>query len=64
MFVDVENIVRASRYAAVTAYLYERAGDLEHAAGLFAEASRAATSLPERDYLTREAARVRQQLRP
>jgi RNA polymerase sigma factor (sigma-70 family) len=53
-----------SRYAAVTAYLHERAGDLEHAAELYAEASRAATSVPERDHLTREAARVRQLLRP
>jgi RNA polymerase sigma factor (sigma-70 family) len=52
------------RYSAVTAYLHERAGDLEHAAELYAEASRAATSVPERDHLTREAARVRQLLRP
>jgi predicted RNA polymerase sigma factor len=52
------------RYAAVKAYLHERAGDLEHAAELYAEASRAATSVPERDHLTREAARVRQLLRP
>ncbi|HVV10032.1 RNA polymerase sigma factor [Amycolatopsis sp.] len=48
------------RYAAVTAYLRERAGDLERAAELYAEASRAATSVPERDHLTREATRVRQ----
>jgi predicted RNA polymerase sigma factor len=52
------------RYAAVTAYLHERAGDLERAADLYAQASRAATSVPERDHLTREAARVRQLLRP
>jgi predicted RNA polymerase sigma factor len=52
------------RYAAVRAYLLERAGDLEHAAALYAEAARAATSLPERDHLTREAARMRQLLRP
>ncbi|SEG77193.1 RNA polymerase sigma factor, sigma-70 family [Thermomonospora echinospora] len=52
------------RYAAVRAYLLERAGDLEHAAELYAEASRAATSVPERDHLIREAARVRQLLRP
>ncbi|TDC51371.1 RNA polymerase subunit sigma-24 [Jiangella ureilytica] len=51
------------RYAAVTAYLYERAGELSRAAGLYADAARAATSVPERDHLTREAARVRQQLR-
>ncbi|MEU6411585.1 DUF6596 domain-containing protein [Microbispora sp. NPDC046933] len=50
------------RYAAVRAYLLEHAGDLEHAAELYAEAARAATSLPERDHLTREAARVRQLL--
>jgi len=47
----------------VTAYLHERAGDLERAAALYAEAARAATSVPERDHLTREAARVRQLLR-
>jgi RNA polymerase sigma factor (sigma-70 family) len=52
------------RYTAVTAYLHERAGDLEQAAELYAEASRAATSVPERDHLTREAARVRHLLRP
>jgi predicted RNA polymerase sigma factor len=51
------------RYAAVTAYLHERAGDVELAAKLYAEASRAATSVAERDHLTREAARVRQLLR-
>jgi RNA polymerase sigma factor (sigma-70 family) len=51
------------RFTAVSAYLRERAGDLDHAADLYAEASRAATSVPERDHLTREAARVRQLLR-
>jgi RNA polymerase sigma factor (sigma-70 family) len=51
------------RHAAVTAHLRERAGDLEHAAELYAQASRAATNVPERDHLTREAARVRQLLR-
>jgi len=51
------------RYAAVAAHLHERAGDLEHAADLYAQASRAAASVPERDHLTREAARVRQALR-
>ncbi|NKQ58292.1 RNA polymerase subunit sigma-24 [Amycolatopsis sp. K13G38] len=50
------------RYAAVAAYLHERTGDLERAAELYAEAARAATSVPERDHLTREAARVRQSL--
>jgi RNA polymerase sigma factor (sigma-70 family) len=53
-----------TRYAAVTAYLHERAGDLEQAAELYTKASRAATSVPERDHLTRQAARVRQLLRP
>ncbi|MFI5508060.1 RNA polymerase sigma factor [Mycobacterium sp. NPDC051804] len=52
------------RFAAVTAYLHERAGDLELAAELYAEASRAAVSVPERDHLTRQAARVRQLMRP
>jgi predicted RNA polymerase sigma factor len=48
------------RYTAVRAYLLERAGDLDQAAELYAEASYAATSVPERDHLTRQAARVRQ----
>ncbi|MFF5229820.1 RNA polymerase sigma factor [Dactylosporangium sp. NPDC000521] len=47
------------RYAAVAAHLHERAGDLARAADLYAEASRAATSVPERDHLTRQAARAR-----
>ncbi|ROT32976.1 RNA polymerase sigma factor [Micromonospora sp. HM5-17] len=51
------------RYAAVAAYLHERAGNLELAAERYAEAARAATSVPERDHLTREAARVRHLLR-
>ncbi|HEY1970711.1 MAG TPA: DUF6596 domain-containing protein [Pseudonocardia sp.] len=51
------------RYLAVAAYLHERAGDLEQSAQLYAEAARAATSVPERDHLTRAAARVRQLLR-
>ena len=52
-----------SRYAAVSAYLHERAGDLELAATLYSEASRVAPSVPERDHLNREAARVGQMLR-
>ncbi len=52
------------RFAAVAAYLHERAGHLERAAKLYAEASRTAASVPERDHLTREAARVRQLLHP
>jgi predicted RNA polymerase sigma factor len=51
------------RYTAVTAHLHERAGDLTRAADLYAEASRSAPSVPERDHLTRQAARVRQLLR-
>ncbi|MEJ2890117.1 RNA polymerase sigma factor [Actinomycetospora aeridis] len=51
------------RYAAVAAHLHERAGDRERAAALYAEAAGAAASVPERDHLTREAARVRQLLR-
>ena len=51
------------RHTAARAYLLERAGDLEQAAALYAEASRSATNVPERDHLTREAARVRQSLR-
>jgi RNA polymerase sigma factor (sigma-70 family) len=51
------------RYTAVAAYLHERCGDLEQAAALYAEASRAAGSVQERDHLTRQAARVRQLLR-
>ncbi|WP_280467300.1 RNA polymerase sigma factor [Nocardia cyriacigeorgica] len=51
------------RYSAVRAYLLERAGDLEQAAELYTQAARVATSVPERDHLTREAARVRQSLR-
>ncbi|MGN2639095.1 RNA polymerase sigma factor [Nocardia takedensis] len=47
------------RYTAARAYLTERAGDLAAAADLYAAAARAATSAPERDHLTREAARVR-----
>jgi RNA polymerase sigma factor (sigma-70 family) len=52
------------RHAAVKAHLRERAGDLEDAADLYAEAARAATTVAERDHLTRQAARVRQLLRP
>ncbi|CCF65329.1 RNA polymerase sigma factor [Nocardia cyriacigeorgica] len=51
------------RYSAVRAYLLERAGDLEQAAELYAVAASTATSVPERDHLTREAARVRARMR-
>ena len=50
------------RYAAVAAHLYEKDGDLSRAADLYAEAARRATNVPERDHLTREAARVRHTL--
>lgn len=46
------------RYLAVVAYLQERAGDVELAARLYADAARAATNVAERDHLTREAARL------
>lgn len=46
------------RYAAVAAYLRERAGDVVVAAGLYAEAARRAPNLLERDHLLRQAARL------
>ena len=46
------------RYAAVAAYLHERDGDPATAARLYAEAARSAPNLPERDHLTRQAARL------
>ncbi|TCR22046.1 RNA polymerase ECF family sigma subunit [Streptomyces sp. BK205] len=46
------------RHTAVAAYLHERDGDLATAALLYAEAARKAPNLPERDYLTRQAARL------
>ena len=51
------------RYTAVAAYLRERAGDLALAARLYGDAARAATNLAERDYLTRQAARLHDVLR-
>ncbi|WP_040811756.1 RNA polymerase sigma factor [Nocardia concava] len=50
------------RHTAARAYLTERTGDLEQAAILYAEAARAATTIPERDHLTREAARLHRSL--
>ncbi len=47
------------RYAAVAAYLHERAGDRDRARELYVEAARTATSTAERDHLTRQAARLR-----
>jgi RNA polymerase sigma factor (sigma-70 family) len=46
------------RHTAVAAYLHERAGDTAIAARLYAEAARSAPSLPERDHLVRQAARL------
>ena len=51
------------RHAAVAAYLHERVGDPVTAARLYAEAARSAPNLPERDHLTRQAARLNAQLR-
>lgn len=51
------------RYDAVAAYLHERAGDPATAARLYTEAARRATSLAERDHLTRQAARLNTRLR-
>ena len=51
------------RYAAVAAYLHERDGDIATAARLYAEAALAAPNLPERDHLTRQAARMSARLR-
>lgn len=51
------------RHAAAAAYLHERDGDSVSAARLYVEAARSAPSLPERDHLTRQAARLNAQLR-
>jgi predicted RNA polymerase sigma factor len=51
------------RHAAVAAHLHERDGDLVTAARLYVEAARAAPNIPERDHLTRQAARLNTQLR-
>ncbi|MFF0903192.1 UNVERIFIED_CONTAM: sigma factor-like helix-turn-helix DNA-binding protein [Kocuria sp. CPCC 205316] len=51
------------RYTAATAYLHERDGDPVTAARLYAEAARSAPSLPERDHLTRQAARLNARFR-
>jgi RNA polymerase sigma factor (sigma-70 family) len=51
------------RHAAVAAYLHERDGDPVTAARLYAEAARSASTLPERDHLTRQAARLNVELR-
>ncbi|MFC8453140.1 RNA polymerase sigma factor [Kitasatospora sp. NPDC057223] len=51
------------RHDAVAAYLHERDGDLVLAARLYAEAARSASNIPERDHLTRQAARLNARLR-
>jgi predicted RNA polymerase sigma factor len=51
------------RYTAVAAYLHERDGDPGTAARLYAEAARSASNVPERDHLTRQAARLNAELR-
>lgn len=51
------------RYTAAAAYLHERAGDRVTAARLYAEAARTAPNLPEREHLTRQAARLNALLR-
>ncbi|MEW2499478.1 DUF6596 domain-containing protein [Amycolatopsis sp. NPDC047767] len=51
------------RHTAASAYLHERAGDPATAAHLYAEAAAAAPNLPERDHLTRQAARLNSRLR-
>jgi RNA polymerase sigma factor (sigma-70 family) len=48
------------RYEAVGAHLYERAGDTETAARMYAEAAAKAGNVAERDHLTRRAARLNQ----
>ncbi|QNS08013.1 RNA polymerase sigma factor [Streptomyces xanthii] len=51
------------RRTAVAAYLHEKDGDPGTAARLYAEAAHAASNLAERDYLTRQAARLNTALR-
>jgi predicted RNA polymerase sigma factor len=51
------------RYTAVAAYLHERGGDPLTAARLYADAARSAPNLPERDHLTRQAARLNRERR-
>ncbi|MDX3657876.1 sigma factor [Streptomyces sp. ID05-26A] len=46
------------RYSAVAAYLHERDGDRRTAAKLYVEAAGKASNLAEREYLTRQAARL------
>lgn len=48
------------RYAAVSAYLHEKRGDLTTAVRLYSEAARKATSTAERDQLLKRAAQLRE----
>jgi predicted RNA polymerase sigma factor len=50
------------RYTAATAYLRERAGEIDTAAELYADAAAQAQTVPERDHLTLKAATLRQHL--
>lgn len=50
------------RHTAASAYLHEKAGDLPVAARLYADAARSAPNLAERRHLTRQAARISQQI--
>jgi RNA polymerase sigma factor (sigma-70 family) len=47
------------RYEAVAAHLHEMAGDRNRAADLYTAAAHRATSIPERDHLTRQSTRLR-----
>ena len=58
-----EVAVGVPRRDAVAAHLHERAGDLELAARLYAQAARHAPNLAERDHLMRQAARLNATLR-
>ncbi|PWK90799.1 RNA polymerase ECF family sigma subunit [Lentzea atacamensis] len=52
------------RYTAVAAYLHERDGDEQTAARLYVEAAEKASNLAEREYLTRQAARLNRKSPP
>ena len=51
------------RLAAVRAHLLERAGERDAAVALYREAASKTTSLPERNYLLKKAARLREHSR-
>nr|WP_296769074.1 DUF6596 domain-containing protein [Rhodococcus sp. (in: high G+C Gram-positive bacteria)] len=59
---DVDSSV--PRHRAASAYLHEKAGDLEVAARFYAEAAELAPNLAERHHLTMQAARIRESMRP